>query len=95
MSLCLLHEHGAPPQHASAQRRRISERVLPRIGLADWPYLAPPPDLGAVTAADVHAADDAHLTPLLAAWTQAAWSAWAAHHTTVRAWAAAAWSDQP
>ena len=49
-----------------------------------------------MTAADVHAADDAEqFAELLAAWTQSAWSAWAAHHDTVRAWAAVAWPDRP
>ena len=96
VSLCLLHEHSAPPHRAPAQRRRISERVLPRVGLPDWPYLPPPPDLGAVTAADVHAADGAQqFAELLALWTQSAWSAWAAHHDTVRGWAAATWPDRP
>ena len=38
-SLCLLHEFGQPPQQAPARRSRISQRVLARVGLPDWPYL--------------------------------------------------------
>jgi hypothetical protein len=92
VSLCLLHEFGAPPEQASARRNRISALVLPRMGLADWPYLAPPADRGSVTAANVYAAADSpELTAVLMAWTQSAWTAWAAHHETIRTWAAAAW----
>ena len=91
VSLCLLREFGQPPQHASAHRGRTSQLVLPRLALADWPYLAPPADLGAVTTADLHAAR----TPCEQVapgqqWMESAWSAWRAHHDTVHAWAAIA-----
>lgn len=54
VSLCLLHEFGQPPTQASARRGQISQRVLARVGLQDWPYLPPPTNLGAVTSRDVH-----------------------------------------
>lgn len=92
VSLCLLHEFGAPPERASARRSRTTERVLPAVGLQDWPYLPPPADLGAVTTAEVHAAEDAEqFAERLAEWTWSAWAAWSAHHDFVRTWATAAW----
>jgi uncharacterized protein DUF5946 len=53
-------------------------------------WLSPPASLGAVTVADVAGA----ATPFqhehrVRAWAEAAWSAWAEHHATVRGWAPA------
>lgn len=90
-ALCLLLEHALPAGKVSGFRGRTSQTVLPALGLADWPYLAPSADLGQVTVADVPASDDAdQLASRLREWAQAAWSAWSSHHETVRTWAAAA-----
>ncbi len=102
VSLCLAQQLGGRFEQGSARlsarRSRISERVLPRVGLTDWPYLAPPTDLGAVTVAEVHAAVDDGADPrrfaaLLQDWVHSAWLAWSAHHDTVGVWAAAALKD--
>ena len=89
VALCLLLEAGQPPETAPARRERTSQVVLGRLNLADWPYLQPPSDRGAVTVADVHAAPShtQQETPAKA-WLEAAWAAWEDHHPTVRTWAA-------
>lgn len=89
VSLCLLREFGQPPERASARRGQMSRRVLGRGGLRHWPYLVPPGDLGAVTAVDVRAAAPADRPGRSQDWAMSAWSAWSAHHDTVRPWAAA------
>lgn len=87
ISLCRLFEFDQPTTLASARRGWTSRRVLPALGLTDWPYLPPPPERGAVTAAEVQAANDPReLTERLREWTRSTWSAWAAHHDTIRAW---------
>lgn len=94
-SLCLLVEFGQPPSQASARRGRMSQRVLPALGLADWPYLPPPLERGAMTAADVHEAKHPEdFDNRLQEWTHSAWFAWNAHHDTVRVWAATAWESR-
>ncbi len=94
ISLCLLLECGQPPAQASARRGQLSQRVLPALGMADWPYLPPPSERGAVTAADVYRArHPEEFAARLREWTQSAWSAWAAHHDTVRVWAGIAWKE--
>jgi hypothetical protein len=77
ISLCLLLEH-----HRHPDRGRMSRTVLPRRGLDDWPYLPPPATLGTVTVAN------AGLD--LESWAKSVWTAWSAHHGTVRNWAEAA-----
>lgn len=87
-ALCLLLEHGMSGERASALRGRMSQTVLPYLGLTDWPYLPPPASLGAVTAIDVHRATDrSGYAAAVRDWTQAAWSAWAGHHEQVHLWA--------
>jgi len=62
--------------------------VLPRLGLTDWPYLAPPAQLGPVTVVDVHATSShEQYAASMQQWTSTAWTAWSAHHDTVRSWA--------
>jgi Family of unknown function (DUF5946) len=81
ISLCLVLERGLAVGYATrvmGEATRTKERFL---------WLTPPKSLGAVTVSDV--ADVA--TPLehekrVRAWAEAAWSAWADHHATVRAW---------
>jgi hypothetical protein len=89
IALCLLHESALPPEEAIPVRRRALEVVLPRFGLADWPYLTPPAPQPSVTAVDLYLATDVEYGPLLEQWLDDAWSAWSAHHPTIRAWAAA------
>jgi hypothetical protein len=90
IALCLHVDAGRPPQHVAGLRGRISKSALPRLKLVDWPYLAPPTEHASVTVADVRRAADTDVYPdVLEAWTRAAWTAWAAHHDTVRVWAAA------
>lgn len=88
ISLCLLLEHDRPAAFVSAARARTSRRVLPALGVTQWPYLVPPADAGAVTAARVHrAAGPDELADRLVLWTVSAWSAWSAHHQLIRSWA--------
>jgi hypothetical protein len=50
-------------------------------------WLTPPPSLGTVTVLDVAAVTTAvQHEEKVRAWAQAAWSAWAEHHATVRGW---------
>jgi hypothetical protein len=78
ISLCLLLEHKVQPS-----RGRLSETVLPRLELSEWPYLPPPETLGTMTVSDVHTSQD------IDEWAAAVWDAWADHHDTVRRWAQA------
>jgi hypothetical protein len=89
IALCLLHEAALLPADAIPVRRHALEVVLPRFGLADWPYLAPPAPYPSVTVVDVHDATDAKYAAVLERWLHEAWQAWADHHATVRAWAGA------
>ncbi len=87
ISLCLLIEQDRPAWLASSARGRIVGRLLTALGLTQWPYLAPPVHRGAVTAAEVYrATGPEELDELVLQWTASAWSAWSAHHDTVRAW---------
>jgi hypothetical protein len=96
ISLCLLLELDQPVCVAAERRGRTSRSVLGRLGLSDWPYLPAPTQPGAVTIADVHASSDSEQYVVrLQAWTSAAWTAWAAHHDTVRRWAEIAAGRQP
>ena len=96
ISLCLLLEFDQPPAAAAQRRGRTSRVVLGHLRLPDWPYLPAPSRRGVVTAADVHAsANPEQYADDLQEWAQAAWGAWAAHHVTVRQWAATAVSRQP
>ena len=82
---------------AAAESRTPTGRVvLGHLRLPDWPYLPAPSRRGVVTAADVNASENLEqYADDLQDWAQAAWGAWAAHHVTVRQWAAIAVSRQP
>lgn len=84
-ALCLVREFGLPAGRLSRARQRMGATVLPRLGLADWPYLEPPPTLGPVTVADVRRADD--LVGAVDVWSAGVWQAWEMHHDTVRGFA--------
>lgn len=98
VALCLLLEGAHSPEQTSARRGRTSQVVLGRLNLADWPYLAPPRDRGAVTVVDVHAASsqtEQEAPVHIRAWLESAWAAWKDHHATVRTWAAILQTVQP
>ena len=89
IALCLLLEHHLSAEQVSAARGRTSRTVLPALGMADWPHLPPPEDLGSTTVADVCAAAGAdQLSALVDRWAQVAWTAWSPHHHGVRTWSA-------
>jgi hypothetical protein len=56
-------------------------------GRPDWPLLPEPASVGALTVADVAAANDRdEYATLVRRWAQSAWEAWSAQHATVRSW---------
>ena len=79
--LYLVFERGQDIAHASEQRDALTERPRP------FGWLDPPGELGRVTVADVLEAScpeehDARIRD----WALNVWSAWAAHHETIRVW---------
>ena len=54
-----------------------------------WPWLEPPASMGPVTIVDVVANGGIGIADVGRRWVEGAWSAWAAHHGTVRERAAA------
>lgn len=84
ISLCLVLERGLAVGYAT--------RVMGAAAGAKerFFWLDPPTSLGAVTVSDVAAvATPPEHEERVRAWAEAAWSAWAAHHSTVRGWAPA------
>jgi len=87
ISLCAIFEKGiemhdatAVIQHAASQKERF-----------EW--LSPPASMGALTIADVHqAADAAEHGRLVRRWAESAWTAWSAHHPTIRKWLSESWA---
>ena len=95
-SLCLVQDFGVPAARMPELRQRMSATVLPRLGLDDWPYLARPESLGAVTVADVRKAVEIDaFAETVNGWSAAAWQAWWAHHEVVRRFAHAALGGAP
>ena len=79
--LCLMLELGATAAQATAAMQAAARRK------EAFHWLEPPPSRGAVTVADVHrAASPEEHAAFVRAWAEAAWTAWAAHHDTVRSW---------
>jgi Family of unknown function (DUF5946) len=80
--LCLFLEHGLSAEDANAAMLRVGKTK------AEMVPLSRPASLGAVTVADVVAADDAtrHIETVHR-WARSAWLAWFEHHETVRRWA--------
>jgi len=81
ISLCLVLERGL----AAAYATRVMAAATKAKERFHW--LTPPTSLGVVTVSDVVGAT----TPpeheeRVRAWAEAAWSAWAEHHATVRGW---------
>ena len=81
ISLCLVLERGLALAYATrvmGATTRTKERFF---------WLTPPKSLGEVTVSDVaEVATPFEHEKRVRAWAQAAWSAWAEHHATVRAW---------
>ncbi len=79
ISLCLLLERGVELGTAT---EGISAAAKDKRRFA---WLAPPETMGPITVANVHAARTAaeHVA-IVRSWASSAWSAWAAHHVTVR-----------
>lgn len=87
ISLCLLIEFEQPAARANATRSSAGAIVLPGLGIDDWPFLEPPLIPAEVTIVDVASAPEGTERAAVARWIYAAWSQWAEHHETVRAWA--------
>ena len=81
VGLCLAFERGQPMDALPALRQRFVETQAP------FPWLEPPSHPGDVTVVDVLQATtrEEHLE-LVDRWARSVWSAWDAHHTTVRRW---------
>ena len=80
--LCGLHlalERGIPPTEVPAHLQRLAGTVR------EWPHWTPPDDLSKITVRDVALAGsvEEHAT-LVLRWTEFVWSAWSAHHDTIR-----------
>jgi hypothetical protein len=81
ISLCLLFEHGATPQEATAA---IGAGTKTK---SRYVWLSPPASLGTLTVAYVQPATEAQAhAESVRRWASAAWSAWSTHHATVRSW---------
>jgi hypothetical protein len=82
LSLHLVLERGLAASYATrimAGATKTKERFF---------WLPPPTSLGAITVSDVVAATEpVEHEKRVRAWAESAWSAWAEHHATVRAWA--------
>ena len=77
MTLCLFVEQGAEPREGSKLHGRMVERP-------ELTWLEPPRDRGSVTVAAMIGTADYHAAAW--EWARAVWSAWSAHHETVRGW---------
>jgi hypothetical protein len=88
VALCLVLEHGLPPDRLSPTLQRILVRP------PAWRCLDPPVPNGRLTIGDVAAGMEAgDPRAAIEAYVRGIWDAWAGHRTKVEAWAAAAgWS---
>jgi Family of unknown function (DUF5946) len=84
MSLCLIVERGLATSYAT----RVMDAATKPKDRYFW--LTPPASLGAVTVVDVAEAVPAQYPERVREWAEAAWSAWAEHHPTIRGWLPAA-----
>lgn len=80
--LCLFLEHQLTPEKANAAM------LLAAKHKAQYHWLEPPASLGALTIADIDAAEnfEAHQSAVRA-WARQMWEVWSPHHADVRAWA--------
>ncbi len=83
--LCLFLERGLSANDANSAMLRIAKTK------SNMTYLTRPDGIGDLTVVDVLATTDdtAHISAVRR-WAQSAWSAWHAHHATIRAWVDAA-----
>jgi hypothetical protein len=82
VGLCLTLERGRSPLELPRLRQRLAapKRV--------FPWLQPPPSVGALTVLDVHqSATPAEHRERVNEWARSAWEAWSPHYAQVRAWA--------
>ena len=81
ISLCAILERGVELTEATKIIRQASRNTDRFI------WLTPPTSRGALTVADVHRAAGAQEhARLVHEWAQSAWTAWSAHHATIRRW---------
>jgi hypothetical protein len=81
MRLCLVVERGADPRRTAGLAPQLF------VVYADFRWLEPPSPNGRLTVADALAARDADANAAaILAWAEDVWSAWSAHHETVRGW---------
>ncbi len=82
VGLCHWLEHDVEVDRLNAITQRLANEDRA------WPWLAPPESYP-MTVADLLAArDGAEHVRLVRRWAETTWEAWAAHHDTVRTWAA-------
>lgn len=86
VALCARLERGVPPERVQRLRGRVSDTVLPALGMSEWPVLADPAAFGPVTVAGLHALPEQELAEGIAGWPPPVWAAWSTHHQTVRGW---------
>ncbi len=85
VTLCLFCDHGIDPAEGPALHKQM---VAHRPDLTP---LAPPPQHGLMTVADVLTARDAaEHERLVRQWACQVWQAWSPHHATIREWNAQA-----
>lgn len=81
ISLCLMLEHEATPEYAVRAIRKAA------AASDRFRWLSPPSSMGSSTVVDAHGARDAvEHGHRVREWANEAWSAWSAHHKTIRAW---------
>lgn len=81
VALCLVLEHGLPPERLSETIQRLLVRP------PAWRWLGPPVPNGRLTIGDVGAAAVAgDAGPVIEAYVRGIWAAWAGHHAVVEGW---------
>lgn len=86
--LCLSVEHGVRGSDLTRFRSNVSARVLPRLGVGEWPVLTPPAQWGDLNAVTVSASPDDRLGSAAREWSSQVWHAWSHQHDVVADWAA-------
>jgi Family of unknown function (DUF5946) len=81
VALCLVLDHGLPPEKLSSALQRIVARP------PAWRWLDPPVPNGSSTITEVgRAAETGDTRVAVEAYVRGVWQAWAAHHDTVAGW---------
>jgi CTP:molybdopterin cytidylyltransferase MocA len=84
IGLCHWLEHGLEFDRLNAITQRLASEDRP------WPWLTPPTSYPMTVVDLVAARDGAEHVELVRRWAETTWTAWSAHHPTVRQWAAEA-----